>query len=129
MESMSSELREVILNSFCNVKEAIDNLYEWNKDLTDVNSLLSSSSGMQTLAADCMMIQVIGEEIKKIDQKTNGELLGLRPEIPWKNVKSMRDRISHGYFDINTDYVWDVIKNDLDPLSDAVSFFILFLSK
>lgn len=129
MESMSSELREVILNSFCNVKEAIDNLYEWNKDLTDVNSLLSSSSGMQTLAADCMMIQVIGEEIKKIDQKTNGELLVLRPEIPWKNVKSMRDRISHGYFDINTDYVWDVIKNDLDPLSDAISFFILFLSK
>ena len=129
MEWTFSEQREVILNSFLNVKEAIDNLYEWNKDLTDVNSLLSSSSGMQTLAADCMMIQVIGEEIKKIDQKTNGELLVLRPEIPWKNVKSMRDRISHGYFDINTDYVWDVIKNDLDPLSDAVSFFILFLSK
>ncbi len=41
----------------------------------------------------------------------------------------MCDRISHGYFDINTDYVWDVIKNDLDPLSDAISFFILFLSK
>ena len=128
MEWTFSEQREVILNSFLNVKEAIDNLYEWNKDLTDVNSLLSSSSGMQTLAADCMMIQVIGEEIKKIDQKTNGELLVLRPEIPWKNVKSMRDRISHGYFDINTDYVWDVIKNDLDPLMDAVAFFIDYLS-
>lgn len=122
MEWMSSEQREVILNSFFNVKEAIENLVEWNKDLTDVSSLLFSSSGMQTLAADCMMIQVIGEEIKKIDQKTNGELLALRPEIPWKNVKSMRDRISHGYFDINTDYVWDVIKNDLNPLSDAVCF-------
>ena len=119
---MSSEQREVILNSFFNVKEAIENLFEWNKDLTDVSSLLSSSSGMQTLAADCMMIQVIGEEIKKIDQKTNGELLALRSEIPWKNVKSMRDRVPHGYFDINTDYVWDVIKNDLNPLSDGVCF-------
>lgn len=128
MEWMFSEQREVILNSFFNVKEAIDNLFEWNKDLVDVNSLLSSSSGMQTLAADCMMIQVIGEEIKKIDQKTNGELLVQRPEIPWKNVKSMRDRISHGYFDINTDYVWDVIKNDLEPLSNAVDFFITYLS-
>lgn len=128
MEWMFSEQREVILNSFFNVKEAIDNLFEWNKDLVDVNSLLSSSSGMQTLAADCMMIQVIGEEIKKIDQKTNGELLVQRPEIPWKNVKNMRDRISHGYFDINTDYVWDVIKNDLEPLSNAVDFFITYLS-
>ena len=36
----------------------------------------------------------------------------------------MRDRIAYGYFDINSDYVWDVIKNDLLPLRDAIDYFI-----
>ena len=36
----------------------------------------------------------------------------------------MRDHIAHGYFDINTDFVWDVIQNDLTPLQEAVNFFL-----
>lgn len=36
----------------------------------------------------------------------------------------MRDHIAHGYFDINTDLVWDVVKNDLAPLRDAIDYFI-----
>ena len=36
----------------------------------------------------------------------------------------MRDHIAHGYFDINTDLVWDVVKNDLPVLHEAVNYFI-----
>ncbi|MBO7566782.1 MAG: DUF86 domain-containing protein [Bacteroidales bacterium] len=53
----------------------------------------------------------------------------LRPEIPWKLVKGMRDRIAHGYFDINVDFIEDVIKNDLKPLEDAVDYFIVYLTE
>ena len=70
---------------------------------------------MKTLAADCMLIEAIGEGIKRIDERTNQQLLVLRPEIPWNAVKGMRNHIAHGYFDINTDHVWDVVKNDLPP--------------
>ena len=34
----------------------------------------------------------------------------------------MRDHIAHGYFDINTDFVWDVIKNDLPQLQEAINY-------
>ena len=34
----------------------------------------------------------------------------------------MRDHIAHGYFDINSDSVWDVIKNDLSKLRDAINY-------
>lgn len=71
-----------------------------------------------------MLIEAIGECFKKIDDATKGQLLSLRPEIPWRQVKGMRDHIAHGYFDINTDFVWDVITNDLAPLSEAVDFFV-----
>ena len=36
----------------------------------------------------------------------------------------MRDHIAPGYFDINNNLVWDVVKSDLTPLRDAVDYFL-----
>ena len=104
-------------------------LYEWNKDIDDFDILPSSVAGMKTLTADCMLIQAIGEEFKKIDKYTDGELLPLYPDIPWKQVKGMRDHIAHGYFDINIDFIADVVKNDLKPLEKAVDYFVSYLKR
>lgn len=112
-----------------NIKNSITTLYEWNKDVDVFKDLPKTVSGMKTLSADCMLIQAIGEVFKKIDKYTESKLLPLRPEIPWKQVKGMRDFIAHGYFDINIDMVEDVIKNDLKPLEQAVDFFIDYLKK
>ena len=56
--------------------------------------------------------------------KTNGLLLCQYEEVPWRNIKGMRDHIAHGYFDINVDFIWDVIQNDLTPLKHAVDYLI-----
>ena len=106
------------------IRQAIHNLQEWNSSLHSVDDLLKSPEGMKTLAADCMLIEAIGEGFKKIDNRTNQQLLCHRPEIPWRQVMGMRDHIAHGYFDINTDFVWDVIQNDLQPLLEAVDYFV-----
>lgn len=124
MGSISSEQREVVLDQLQNIQHAIAQLKEWNKDVHCVNDLLESPDGMKTLSADCMLIQAIGEGVKQIDKITDGELFLLQPQIPWKQVKGMRDHIAHGYFDINTDLVWSVISEDLDPLNSAIIFFI-----
>lgn len=71
-----------------------------------------------------MLIEAIGESVKQIDKITEGNLLPLRPEIPWKDVIGIRNHIAHGYFDIDGDMVFDVIKNDLDTLLEAVQYFI-----
>lgn len=71
-----------------------------------------------------MLIEAIGEGFKKIDAKTDHQLLPYRPEIPWRQVMGMRDHIAHGYFDINADLVWDVLRNDIQPLSEAVDYFV-----
>ena len=86
--------------------------------------MLSSPDGVKTLAADCMLIEAIGEGFKRIDERTNQLLLPSRPEIPWVAVKGMRNHIAHGYFDINNELVWDVVKNDLPSLRDAVDYFL-----
>lgn len=71
-----------------------------------------------------MLIEAIGEGFKQIDKRTQQQLLKFRPEIPWYQVMGMRNHIAHGYFDINTDFVWDVIQNDLQPLQEAVEIFL-----
>jgi len=121
---MSLQQLRIVEDLLKQIRESIHNLELWNAPLTDVNDLLTSADGMKTLAADCMLIEAIGEGIKRIDERTYQQLLPLRPEIPWKAVKGMRDHIAHGYFDINSDLVWDVVKNDLPALRDAIDYFI-----
>lgn len=124
MESISLEKREVVLDILLQIRESIENLMKWNQGITDMNQLLMSPSGVQDLAGNCMTIMAIGEGFRKIDKITEGSILPLRPEIPWHQVFGLRNRIAHGYFDIDVDVISEVINEDLKPLLDATNFFI-----
>ena len=68
-----------------------------------------------------MLLITIGEGLKNLDKITNGELLPKYPEIEWKKVKGLRDIISHQYFDVNTEAIFDVCETKLPKLLDVVS--------
>ena len=127
MESISYQQLQVVKDILLQIRDAIDKLQEWGQPLSSVNDLLTSSEGTKTLAASCMLIEAIGEGFKKIDSKTKQQLLPSRPDIPWRQVMGMRDHIAHGYFDINADHVWDVIQNGLQPIAEAVDYFLTHL--
>lgn len=61
-------------------------------------------------------LQVIGEASKKISTKTRDA----HPDVPWKNMTGMRDRVVHDYFGVSLDIVWDVVENYLPPLRETV---------
>ena len=124
---MFSEQNDIILGAFQQIEKSILLLQQWNVNVSNEDDYLFSPDGMKNLAATCMLIEAIGETIKKIDKKTNGTLLVLRPEIPWKQVMGMRDHIAHGYFDIDAELVFQTVKYKLDPLLDAVRYFINYL--
>ncbi len=106
------------------IRTAIIQLKEWNNNVQSSDDYYYSPDGMKNLAASCMLIEAIGEGVKQIDKITDGKLLVKRPEIPWKDVIGIRNHIAHGYFDIDGDMVFDVIKNDLDSLLEAIEYFI-----
>jgi len=122
-----SENTRLAQETLLNIQRAILMLQEWNEGVESADEWLSSSYGMQKLAGNAMMIEVIGEEIKKVEKRLGMEFLNLRPEIPWRDVMGMRNHIAHGYFDINELYVFSVIKNDLAPLLEAVDYLISIL--
>ena len=104
--------------------KAIKQLQTWNENVVSPDDYYTSPEGMKNLAASCMLIEAIGEGIKKIDELTETHLLPERPEIPWADVIGMRNHIAHGYFDIDGDIVFDVVKNNLVDLLAATDYFI-----
>ena len=124
MEFTSLDKRQRTISIFRQIETAINQLTEWNRHVKTVDDYYLSSDGMQKLAASCMLIEAIGESVRQIDKITDGKLLPERPEIPWEDVIGIRNHIAHGYFDIDGDIVLSVIQNELQPLLEAVQFFL-----
>jgi uncharacterized protein with HEPN domain len=61
----------------------------------------------------------IGQSVK--DAQAEGlDLPRLRPEIPWRNIAGMRDRLAHKYWLLDAGIVWAVVENDLPRLRKAI---------
>ena len=124
MELRSFENIEIINETLLNIRKSILLLLEWNEDVQSTDDWLNSPSGMQKLAANCMLIEAIGEAVKQIEKRAGREFLNQRPEIPWRDVMSMRNHIAHGYFDLDDEFVFAVIRDDLKPLLQAIEYLI-----
>lgn len=125
---MSIEQKEILADTLMQIRNAINDLLLWNEHVDDFDVLLQSPGGMQDLAGNCMLIMAIAEGFKNVDKRTDWKLLPLRSEIPWHQVFGLRNRIAHGYFDIDVDVISSIIKDDLKPLLSATDFFIKYLS-
>ncbi|MGQ0846822.1 MAG: HepT-like ribonuclease domain-containing protein [Sporichthyaceae bacterium] len=79
------------------------------------------------LVFDAVRVRLIeiGEAVGAIDP----ELLAREPEIPWTDVKAMRNHLAHRYFDTAHSIVADTIATDLPPLLDAVGRLIAQLEQ
>ena len=66
--------------------------------------------------AICMNLIVIGENLKMLDNKTEGEYLKKYHDIPWSEVIRMRDIIAHHYTGIKNEIIFDTVKRDIPDL-------------
>ncbi|TAD89575.1 MAG: DUF86 domain-containing protein [Alphaproteobacteria bacterium] len=69
----------------------------------------------RTQQAVIMSLIIIGEAATKI-MDGYVEFIQAHPDVPWRNMRGMRNRIAHGYFDINLDLVWDTMQTALPDL-------------
>jgi uncharacterized protein with HEPN domain len=75
---------------------------------------------MEKLDSIRMLLIAIGESLKNLDKITNGELLPKYPQVDWKKAIGLRDIISHHYFDISAEAIFDVCDTKLKPLIDTI---------
>ena len=69
----------------------------------------------RTQQAVIMSLVIIGEAATRV-MEMYGEFAQTHPEVPWRSMRGMRNRIAHGYFDINIDVVWDTVQTALPEL-------------
>jgi uncharacterized protein with HEPN domain len=61
-------------------------------------------------------LEIIGEAAKRLPE----ELRQRYPDIPWKGMSGMRDRIIHGYDNVDLQIVWDVVRRDIPHLKPKI---------
>lgn len=49
------------------------------------------------------------------------ELWKENPQIPWRKVAGIRDRLAHGYYQISLKIVWETVQNNLPALKTEVT--------
>ncbi len=61
-------------------------------------------------------IEIIGEAVKRLSAATREA----HPEVPWSKIAGTRDRIIHGYFNVDLDIIWDVVETELPSLRERI---------
>jgi uncharacterized protein with HEPN domain len=61
-------------------------------------------------------LEIIGEAAKQVPGSVREEY----PEIPWRDIAGMRDRLIHGYFSVNLERLWNTVQEDLPHLEAAL---------
>ena len=69
----------------------------------------------RTQQAVIMSLIIIGEAATKIMDGYTA-FTQAHSEVPWRSMRNMRNRMAHGYFDINLDIVWDTVQEWLPEL-------------
>lgn len=129
MESKLSNNIELSLAILLHVKKSIEMLRVWNESIESEHDYYRSHSGMEHLSASCMLLEAIGEGIKQVEKKMGEQFFAQCPEIPWNEVKGLRNHIAHGYFDIDGAAIFETIKQDLDPLENAINRLITLIQQ
>lgn len=62
-------------------------------------------------------LEIIGEAAKNISEQFKEKY----PDIDWKKIAGMRDKLIHAYFGISWEIVWDVLKNKLPEIEKTIN--------
>ena len=88
--------------------------------IESVDSVASLERDYKTQAAVIRCIEIIGEAASKIQQQSP-EFVKAHPEIPWRLIRAMRNKVIHDYFDVELGVVWSTVKDDLPGLKEQIT--------
>ena len=70
----------------------------------------------KTFDAVVRNLEVIGEAVKKLPE----DLRAQHPALEWKKMAGLRDILIHEYFGLDTEIVWDIVKNKVPTLDRQI---------
>ena len=117
--------KSLVIEVLEQIDTAITTIKERFKPIDSVDYFLDTPQGQEKLDSICMLFIAIGEGLKNIDKLTDKKLLTQYPNIDWKAIKGMRDILSHHYFDMNAEAIYNVCKDDINELHTTIKQIII----
>jgi len=94
------------------IMDSVEKMEEYIKNVSE-NDFFDD---LKTQDAVIRRIGIIGEAVKNLPVAFRKK----HPDIPWKEIAGTRDVIIHDYSGVDTDLVWEIIKNDLPKLKNQI---------
>ena len=98
------------------IVQSCEKILRFTADLT-LSELIQDE---KTYDAVIRNLEITGEAAKHISDQLRKQL----PDIEWRKVAGMRDMLTHAYFGIDNDVLWDVIQNKVPQLDKTIREFL-----
>src|SRR5688572_17499758 len=69
----------------------------------------------KTVFAVVRALEIIGEATRKIPTEVKQRF----PQVPWRSMSGIRDKLIHDYFTADAEIIWKTVKDDLPPATRA----------
>lgn len=116
--------KTLVLEILQQISDAIKTIETRFEPIKNINDFTDTPQGMEKLDSICMLLIAIGESLKNIDKITDRKLFLDYPQIDWKGAKGMRDIISHHYFDIDAEEIYNVCETKLSALFKTIQIIL-----
>lgn len=111
-KSDNSDKKREYIDYLRDIDEAIEKAADFTKGM-DYESFQDDD---KTVYAILRALEVIGEAAKKIPDSIRNDY----PEIPWREMAGIRDKLIHDYFGVNMEVVWKTVEEDLPSLQSQI---------
>jgi uncharacterized protein with HEPN domain len=101
------------------LRDYINDLVEACEDILSFTRGMSYSDfagDKKTINAVIRSLEVIGEATKKLPRSFRDSY----PDVPWKRMAGMRDKLIHEYFGVDTQMVWQVVERHIPDILPLV---------
>ena len=97
--------------------DSLDKIFRYSKDIESAEALYNNEP---IFDAVLMNFIVIGESVSRFDDEFKTKF----SEVPWREVKGLRNIVAHNYFGVDPEEIWDIIQNHLVPLKEQIKSII-----
>jgi uncharacterized protein with HEPN domain len=112
--------RELALDIVANVLSAIERIERRFHGIHTVEDFLVDDDGIDRLDGIAMMLIAIGEQAKRLDTAAGIDLGSRYPAVDWRGVKGIRDFLSHHYFVVDAEVIFDICQTKIAGLKSAM---------
>ena len=111
--------KEVLVSVIKEIVYSIELILKRFENIQNSDDFLASDEGLEKLDSISMRLIAIGEGFKQVDRLTKNKLLQKYSKIPWKQVKGIRDILSHHYFNLDAEIIFEICKHEINDLLEV----------